>query len=57
MSSYCKSKESRKNRRILLVKECLNEGLTQKQIADEMGVSTGTIRRDIKELRLRGEIE
>ena len=40
-----------------LVKECLKEGMTHQEIAEELEVSKETIRRDINELRYRGEIE
>ncbi len=50
------NKHSRKERRMLLVAECIKEKKTQEEIAEELGVCKDTVRRDIKELRYRGLI-
>ncbi len=43
---------SKKYQRIVLrrraIKQCLNEGLTTKEIAEELGVSKRTVQRDIR---------
>lgn len=58
MSYYFSAeKHARKERRMHLVKECLKEGMSRQEIAEELEVSKETIRRDINELRYRGEIE
>ena len=49
---YNKKAQSNRQRRMYLIIECLNEGITDtKQIAEELGVSRRTIQNDIKYIR------
>ena len=49
---YNKKAQSNRQRRMYLIIECLNEGITDtKQIAEELGVLRRTIQNDIKYIR------
>ena len=52
-NQYCgKTMHERKERRIKAVIQCLKEGMrSTKQIAEELGVSQVTIRRDLRYIR------
>lgn len=48
MYKYNKKAVEVRQRRLSLIIECMNEGLTTKQMAEEFGRSQRTIQKDIK---------
>lgn len=48
---YNKKTVENRRRRIRSVVDCLNEGLTAKEMAEELGVSKRTINKDIQYIR------